>query len=117
MAFSSHKGTQGHAIGKSIMGRDTSVGTSNSNDPDAQSEGNVALGFQHMSVRPSNNGGFSVTHQPKTPVAAGEKAGAGVAKAETPVEEQLHVFRSAEEAHNHIGQLLGVRMGSGAQSV
>ena len=63
-------------------------------------------GFSHINVRPAANG-FTVSHTPKT-----KGSGPGT---ESATEEQSHVFRDAEEAHNHIGQLLGVRMASGLQ--
>jgi hypothetical protein len=105
MGYQSHKGTAGHTIGSQIIGKES--GSKSTPDP-----AHTAAGFSHLSIKPSENGGFAVTHTPKQ-----ESGKADIGKPETPVEEQLHVFRSATEAHNHIGSLLGVRMGSGAQSI
>ena len=100
MAVNAHRGTVGHTIGAQIIGKDTPTGTS-------KPKSGATPGFSHMNVKPSQNGGFSVEHTPTVP---GEKA-----SGESPVESQLHVFRDAEEAHHHIGELMGVRMGSGAR--
>ncbi len=109
MAHNPHRGTAGHTIATSILSKE---GQDNSKDPDSQSAGQLVSGFSHMSVRPSSNGGFAVTH---TPMPKGESGHSQIGHPETPTEEQLHVFRDATEAHNHIGQLLGVRMASGQQ--
>lgn len=93
-------GSVGHTIGAQVIGKDNPPGTSK------PSHGTTP-GFSNMNVKPSNNGGFSVQHTPTVP---GEKA-----SPESPVEEQLHVFRDAEAAHQHIGELMGVRLGSGAR--
>ena len=61
-------------------------------------------------VDPAANG-LTVRH---TPAPKGGLGGPGV-KPESADLEQAHVFRDATEAHNHIGQLLGVRMASGLQ--
>ena len=102
MAFQSHRGTMGHKIGSSIIGKDN--GKPAEPDADDRGMGQTAVGFSHMSVKPAANG-FTVSHTPK---------GMG-APEEAPAEEQAHVFRDATEAHNHLGQRLGVRMASGLQ--
>ena len=102
MAFQSHRGTMGHKIGSSIIGKDNGKPAEPDGDEMGGSASNAAQ-FSHMTVRPAANG-FTVTHTPKT-----------ANMAEDPAMEQSHVFRDATEAHNHIGQLLGVRMASGLQ--
>lgn len=108
MGHSAHRGTVGHTIGSQIIGKESQP------KPDDNTIGQTATGFSHIPdihVKGAANG-VSVTHTPKQ-----EQGTQQVGKPETPVEEQLHVFRSATEAHNHIGQLLGVRIASGAQEV
>ena len=100
MAFKSHAGTMGHKIGSSIIGKDNGKPM----EPDGD-EGAALTGFSHIPdihVKGANNG-VVVNHSPK------------LVKPEDPATEQSHVFRDATEAHNHIGQLLGVRMASGLQ--
>lgn len=113
MGHSSHRGTTGHTIGSQIIGKDSGTGKNTSSDPDSQS-GQTLSGFSRLEVKPSQNNGFAVSH---SPIPKGESGKEQIGHPETPVQEQMHVFRSAEEAHNHIGTLLGVRMASGAQEV
>jgi hypothetical protein len=88
----------GHKIGAAIIGKDNGKPA----EPDADDKGAAITGFSNINVRPAANG-FTVSHTPK-PI-----------KPEDPATEQSHVFRDAQEAHHHIGQLLGVRMASGLQ--
>jgi len=116
MAVHSHRNTPGHTIGTSIISKDDGRPA----QEDDHTPGQTAVGFSNMSVRPAKNGGFEVSHTPvpKTQTPKGDTgAHEPIGHPETPVEEQLHVFRSATETHRHIGQLLGVRMGSGAQEI
>lgn len=100
MGFSAHRGTTGHTIGAQVIGKDNPTGTS------PKASGNLpGLKFSDMSVKPAQNG-ITVRHTPPLPQGTKEYS-------ESAPQEQLHVFRDAEEAHNHIGELLGVRMGSG----
>jgi hypothetical protein len=112
MAFNPHKGTAGHTIGSQIIGKEK-PGQPNEDN----SMGQTATGFQHLPDIHTHGAvnGITVSHTPKMP--KGESGQEQIGHPETPVEEQMHVFRSAEEAHHHIGQLLGVRLGSGAQPV
>lgn len=115
MSFNSHKGTMGHSVAKSIMTPDLkqsdSPGHSTSSDPD--SAGQSMVGFSHASIKSASNGGFSVSHTPTT--GQGSQTSAGSIHPESPAEEQMHVFRNAQEAHQHLGTLLGLREGSGSQ--
>lgn len=102
MGFNSHKGTLGHSIGKSIIGKDNDAGKPNGEDSASQS-----MGFSHINIQPAANG-LVVKHTP----AMGPGA---ETKPENPSEEQTHIFRNAAEAHEHLGTLLGLKLGSGAQ--
>ena len=106
MAFKSHSGTMGHKIGSAIIGKDNGKPA----EPDGD-EGAALTGFYHLPdihIKGAANG-LTVTHTPKPAGSANQS------QAESAPQEQMHVFRDAQEAHNHIGQLLGVRMASGLQ--
>ena len=108
MGFQSHKGTMGHKVGSAIIGKDS--GQPEMGGDEAGGNAMHGLQFSHLSVDPAANG-LTVRH---TPAPKGGLGGPGV-KPESADLEQAHVFRDATEAHNHIGQLLGVRMASGLQ--
>lgn len=117
MSFNSHKGTMGHSVAKSIMTPDLkqsdSPGHSTSSDPD--SAGQSMVGFSHIPairVQGAANG-IAIHHTPTT--GQGSQTSAGSIHPESPAEEQMHVFRNAQEAHQHLGTLLGLREGSGSQ--
>ena len=105
--FSNHAGTRGHKIGSAIIGKDSGPMPSDNDGDEAGGKAANSAQFSHMSVKPAANG-FTVTHTPKVGPSASTHP-------EDPATEQAHVFRDATEAHNHIGQLLGVRMASGLQ--
>jgi hypothetical protein len=104
MAFTSHRGTVGHAIGTSIIGKDQPAGTSKATqvkitDPGVEDpqDKNKPTGGQLHSIRMEKhaNGGFSVSHTMK-----GED-GAGMTG-----KEESNVFTSAGDAHSHLGKLM-----------
>lgn len=104
MGFASHRGTTGHSIGKSIIGKDdgqrAELSGEHTNSMTPEDAGTVTS----FHGKRAANGGWSITHTPTTP------------RPEAPAEEQMHVFRDAEEAHSHLGALMGVtavRVGSG----
>lgn len=96
MAVNTHKGTLGHSIGQSILGRDQPPGTSKAsqvNIKSAQGPSQEAkTDFHHISVTRAHNG-FSISHSAKG------KDGA-------PSEDTTHVFTDPADAHAHLGNLL-----------
>ncbi len=101
MGYNAHRGTVGHTIGKSIIGKD--------DGKPAPSTGSGG-GHNLRSIRAEfgENGGVSVTHSLK-PTSKGQDQF-------DPRLEQTHMFRDAQEAHNHMGALMGLtalRVGSG----
>lgn len=106
MGFNNHRGTPGHTIGADIMADDTPKGTRQSQgkaNPNRQGPGPGLA--ESGRFRVGSNGGVEVYHTPKS----------ASKKPESAPEEQLHIFRDAQEAHNHMGALLGVRMAEGAR--
>jgi len=106
MGFSAHRGTPGHTIGMQVIGKDNPPGTGKMLTSNAGAGGGHNL--SHLSMEFGANGGVSVTHRMKPP--SGSKK-----DKYDPSLEQIHMFRDSQEAHHHIGGLLGLRMGSGEQ--
>lgn len=99
MGFNSHRGTVGHSIGKSIIGKgdDSPMPPATPSKPGS---------LRSMSVEFAHNGGVSVQHRLHPPKGKDSY---------DPSLEQTHMFRDATEAHRHIGELMGIRMASGEQ--
>jgi hypothetical protein len=86
----------------SIMGKDKG-----SKEPDGDEAGQTLSGFSNIHIKPLANG-IQVSHTPQLPKGVKEYS-------EKAPEEQIHAFKTAQEAHSHIGGLLGLRLGSGTQ--
>lgn len=99
MGFSAHRGTTGHTIGKAIIGHDDGHPLPG----EGQSAAPTPEDILHIHAHGSPSTGYSI-HSHVGP------------QGSDPRNEQLHQVRDAQEAHSHMGALLGVtgvRVGSG----
>jgi hypothetical protein len=107
MAVNAHRGTVGHTIGMDIIGKDNPPGTSKLSPPNTGVDPSTHK-LKRISVEFGDNGGVSVNHRVEPTV---RKKGDSEYD---PRNEQTHMFRNADQAHAHIGTLMGLRMASGS---
>jgi hypothetical protein len=106
MGFSAHRGTAGHTIGMEVIGKDNPSGTSKLTNP-VQGIDPSTHRLKRINVDFGDNGGVSVQHSVMS-----LKPKKGDSEYD-PRNEQTHMFRNADQAHAHIGQLMGLRLASG----
>lgn len=103
-----NKGSIGHAIGMSIIGKGDSHPmpsfASTPATPKPKGDGGTTSGdinsLRRVTLEPADNGGYTVTHEPK-PV-----KGKGDAPNDYPSDKK-HVFGDAKSAHAHLSKLMG----------